>query len=415
MTTAIASQPTTSAPHARHRFFAADDFDFCARTVLGHAAQGVIDLGLTFTTVDRITDGDPVSWYQAWHDTADALQAQAWASRSAGNTRTAAAEFLAAAEAYDQALAFVDGMPDDSVLLPTFGLHRQCWDEFVKASDGRHLPLAVPYEGDTIPGYLLRPDSTGRSRPTVVVTNGSDGSLSGLYATIAKGALERDWNVFVFDGPGQQSTLFERDIPFRHDWEAVLTPVIDVLVARPDVDGGALLAYGISQGGYWVPRALAFEHRFVAAVVDGGVVDVSRAWYAELPPQILTLFRSGEADAFNRAMSVPTDPATRRKLAFRARPYGASTPFELLTEVGRYALGDLAADITTPMLVIDADDDQFFAGQPRELFDALRCVRALAPFTYDQGANQHCEPMARALLDRTMGDFFVQQLAAARP
>jgi hypothetical protein len=43
--------------------------------------------------------------------------------------------------------------------------------------------------------------------------------------------------------------LFERGVPFRHDWEAVLTPVIDALAARPDVDSSALTGYGISQGG----------------------------------------------------------------------------------------------------------------------------------------------------------------------
>ena len=62
-------------------------------------------------------------------------------------------------------------------------------------------------------------------------------------------------------------------MPFRPDWEAVLTPVVDTLVARGDVDPGALVAYGISQAGYWLPRALAFEHRFVAAVADPGVFD----------------------------------------------------------------------------------------------------------------------------------------------
>ena len=36
--------------------------------------------------------------------------------------------------------------------------------------------------------------------------------------------------MFAFDGPGQQSMLFERGVPFRYDWEAVLTPVIDTLV-----------------------------------------------------------------------------------------------------------------------------------------------------------------------------------------
>jgi hypothetical protein len=63
--------------------------------------------------------------------------------------------------------------------------------------------------------------------------------------------------VFVYDCPGQQSMLFERGAPFRYDWEAVLTPVIDTLVARPDVDASALAGYGISQGGFW--RAIACQ------------------------------------------------------------------------------------------------------------------------------------------------------------
>jgi Prolyl oligopeptidase family len=57
--------------------------------------------------------------------------------------------------------------------------------------------------------------------------------------------------------------------------EAVLRPVVDAMVARPDVDPGRLAVIGASQTGYWVPRALAFEHRFAAAVADPGVVDVS--------------------------------------------------------------------------------------------------------------------------------------------
>ena len=271
----------------RHRFFAADDFDFAAKTVIGHAAQGMIDIGLVLTTLDSIADGDPTSWYRCWHTTAESLHQQALALQAADSALSAGAFFLAAAEAYDQSLAFVDGMPDESVLQPTFQLHRRCWDAFIASSGSRHLPIAVPYEGDTMPGYLLRPDASGAARPTVVVTNGSDGSIAGLWATVAKGALERDWNVFVFDGPGQQSMLFERDVPFRHDWEAVLTPVVDLLIGRDDVAADALLAYAISQGGYWLPRALAFEHRFVAAVVDSGVVDVARAWNANLPAPML--------------------------------------------------------------------------------------------------------------------------------
>lgn len=56
-------------------------------------------------------------------------------------------------------------------------------------------------------------------------------------------------------------------IPFRPDWEHVVTPVLDLLSARGDVDAEKLAIVGLSQGGHWVPRAVAFEKRL------DGVVD----------------------------------------------------------------------------------------------------------------------------------------------
>lgn len=410
-TTALASSTSTT---TGLRFFAADDFDFAARTALGHAGMGLIDIGLVLQAVDATTSGDAQSWYDAWVAVGDSLDQRAQQSL-ATSTPTASALFLAASEAFDQSVSFVDGMADpDAVLLPTFRRHREMWDRFIATSGGRHLDVAVAYEGDSMPGYLLRPDASGTRRPTVVVTNGSDGALSGLWATIVKPCLNAGWNAFVFDGPGQQSMLFERDVPFRHDWEAVLTPVVDTLVTRDDVDANALLAYAISQGGYWLPRALAFEHRFVGAVVDGGVVEVARTWNANLPPELLVLLQSGDRVGFDRAMSARTPSAeVARKIAFRAKPYGRRSPYDLFAEVNRYRLGDLAGQITTPMLITDPDDEEFFPGQPQEVYDALTCPKQIVRFTAEQGANHHCEPMARALVGMLTVDFFTDQLARA--
>lgn len=206
--------------------------------------------------------------------------------------------------------------------------------------------------------------------------------------------------------------LFEGGVPFRYDWEAVLTPVIDELLTRPDVDPDGLLGYGISQAGYWLPRALAFEHRLRAAVVDSGVIDVARAWNANLPPALRQLLKSGRAEEFNRYMSAPTDPATARMLAFRARPYGAfDSPFDLFTEVNKYTLDGVVDRISTPLLTTDPVDDEFFAGQPRELFDALICEKKLVPFTSEQGAAGHCEPLARGQVSLVMNDWYAAHLA----
>jgi prolyl oligopeptidase family protein len=104
----------------------------------------------------------------------------------------------------------------------------------------------------------------------------------------------------TFDGPGQQAALFEQGIPFRPDWEAVLTPVVDALVERKDVDATRIAVIGVSQAGYWVPRALAFEHRFAAGVADPGVVDVSTSWTEHLPKSMRKELEDGEREKFDR-------------------------------------------------------------------------------------------------------------------
>jgi hypothetical protein len=395
--------------------FADADFDYEARIMLGAAANGTGDVGLVLATLDRITDGDPQTWFDAWTERAADLDARGDAAVKRGHPQTASWAFLAAAEYYAKALVFVDGLADQSVLMPTFRAGRGCWEKVVDASQGRFVRLEVPYQDTTLPGYLLRPDDTGAARPTLVMVNGSDGSLPGMLGYGGAEALGRGWNVFVFDGPGQQSMLFERGVPFRYDWEAVLTPVIDTLVARPDVDASALAGYGISQGGYWLPRALAFEHRLVAAVADPGVVDVSAGWTVHLPQALLDLLDSGQKDAFNAAIAqgqAAADAKAARTFAFRAKPYGLTDPFDLFTEVRKYQVRDVAGRITTPLLITDPDNEQFFPGQSRQLYDLLPGAKEILPFTQQQGANYHCQPTGRQLTHTQMLDFLADHLPA---
>jgi hypothetical protein len=395
--------------------FADADFDYEARIVLGAAASSIGDAGLVLATLDRITDGDKQSWFDAWTEMAADLAARGDEALRRGHQQTASWALLAAAEYYAKALVFIDGLANQSVLLPTFRQHRNCWEKVVDASRGRIVRVQVPYEDTTLPGYLLRPDDTGAARPTLVMTNGSDGSLPGMLGYGAAEALDRGWNAFLFDGPGQQSMLFERGVPFRYDWEAVLTPVIDALVTRPDVDSSALTGYGVSQGGYWITRAVAFERRMVAAVADPGVVDVSVGWTAHLPKPLPDLLNSGQKDKFNAAMAkaqASASPKAAQTMAFRGKPYGRTDPFDLFTEVQQYQVRDVVGQITTPLLILDPDNEQFFPGQPRQLYDLLPGEKQIIGFTQAQGANFHCQPTGRQLTHTQMLDWLAEHLPA---
>jgi hypothetical protein len=244
------------------------------------------------------------------------------------------------------------------------------------------------------------------------MTNGSDGTLPGLLGYGGNEALDRGWNMFVYDGPGQQSMLFERGVPFRYDWEAVLTTVIDVVAARPDVDASALLGYAISQGGYWITRALAFEHRLGAAIADPGAVDVSVTWTSKLSPRQLQLLDTGQKDAFD-AITPSPDPESKRTLAFRGKPYGVTDPFDLFTELRKYQVRDVVGKITTPLLVLNPDDEQFFPGQPQELYGLLPGEKAIIGFSQAQGANFHCQPTGRQLTHTQMLDWLADHLLPA--
>ena len=154
--------------------------------------------------------------------------------------------------------------------------------------------VGIPYEGILMPGYFFRPEKNSGPLATIIFNNGSDGSTSGMWTCGVAAALERGYAALVFDGPGQNSMLWLQNIPFRHDWEKVIIPVVDFLRRREDVDPYRIVLSGISQGGYWILRALAFEHRIAAGIADPGVMDVSVSFLRELPREMRDLLDDGK-------------------------------------------------------------------------------------------------------------------------
>ncbi|MGU3652630.1 alpha/beta hydrolase family protein [Mycolicibacterium sp. A43C] len=393
----------------RSNFFTDPVMNSMTRAMLGRVYARAADTGETLATVDRITDGDLASWAHEWEATADRVAAIGDDCVRKGHRLSGRNALLRAATYYATCVLVADGcVAPDHVRSRTFAAYRRCWESYLGLLDNPPVPLEIPYEDTTLPGWFFR--APGGHRPTLVMVNGADGAASYLWPGYGSEASERGYHVVLFDGPGQQRMLFERGIGFRPDFENVLSPVVDATLRLPGVDPQRLGLYAVSQGGYWAPRALAFEHRFAAAVIDDGVVDVSEAWHAMLSPELKELLRRGDRAGFDAAVErLPAN--ARRTFAWRAKPYDCGSFFDTFREAARYRITpELAARITTPVLIGDPDDEGYFAGQPQRLYDMIPGEKTLVRFTRAEGAAGHCEPMARALAAQRFFDYLDDRL-----
>ncbi len=377
-------------------------------------------MGEMFTAVASITDGDAASWVSEWRTLAQRIESMADTANKARHEISARNAYLRAAVYYAAASVFVDGTENaDAQLGELFLAHRRCFDLHVGLLDPPAIPISVPYEGGDLPGYLFIPAADGAARPTLILNNGSDGAHTFLWPGLGQPGLDRGYNTVIFDGPGQQSMLFQRGIPFRPDWERVITPLVDYLSERPEVDASKIALYGASQAGYWVPRAAACEHRLAAVIADPGVMDVSTSWKSNIPQELVDLLEAEDEETFNAAMAfgrADMSPAVAQEFAWRAKPYGAQpSDYATFKTVEAYHLRDVAEDIRTPIMITDPEGEQFWPGQSQELFDALTGSKVIVRFTKAEGAELHCEPMGRSLLEQRMYDWLDETLGVDTP
>jgi hypothetical protein len=396
-------------------FFKDENFNFSTEAALGAAYQQAADVGEVLATVERIRNGRPQSWVDEWSATADRLTAEATTNADAGRTRSASWQFLRVSMYYSVASYVADGTGDPTLFARLWEKHRAAWDRFVDLVDLRIERIEIPYEGTTLPGYFFGCGPVGESRRTLIYNNGSDGPVTVAWVQGIADALKRGWNAVTFDGPGQNAALIRQHMTFRPDWEKVITPLVDHLSTRPDVDAGKIALLGVSQAGYWVTRSVAFEHRIAAAIVDPGVVDVSTAMFGQIPHFFAKLIDAGERQKFDRDMELALrlSPATRATMAFRMRPYGTTSPYEFFTAARAYALTDeVIGRITCPMLVTDPDNEQFWPGQSRRLYDKLPAEKTLLRFTEEEGADSHCEPAGNGIRGERIFDWLDQRIPA---
>jgi len=189
----------------------------------------------------------------------------------------------------------------------------------------RHLdPTAerveVPFEhGRQLVGNLRRP--AGDPAPLVLLLPGLDSTKEEFFGW-ENVFLARGLATFSLDGPGQgESGLTTRIYP---NYEVAVTAALDTLAGRDDVDLERVGVAGVSLGGYYAPRAAAYEKRIKAAVGVSGAYDFGECW--------------------------PTLPQQTRETV--AHHTGAASDDEARAKASELNLRDAAALIDQPFLAI---------------------------------------------------------------
>jgi dienelactone hydrolase len=130
--------------------------------------------------------------------------------------------------------------------------------------------VEIPYEGAHIAGLYVRAECAAHPVPLLVQVNGLDSTKEmkyrvGLPAWLAK----RGVSSLVIDQPGSGEALRLHGMTARYDSEHWASRVFDWLETRSDVDATRIGLEGVSLGGYFCPRAVAFEPRFACGVAWG--------------------------------------------------------------------------------------------------------------------------------------------------
>jgi dienelactone hydrolase len=244
------------------------------------AVVGALNSGGLIDEVDRACqpireaaargeDAGTGDFLAAWTRLTDQLEGQAEAALAAGHVRTAgelyfrATNYLCNAERLQSASAPGRVQVYRRVL--------ELAQSAIEHRDPLVTRVAVPYAGTTLPAYYSQaPAAAAGPAPVIILWNGLDSTKEHMYISSHWAELAaRGISCLMVDCPGSGEALRLQGLTARVDTEAWAAACVDYLLTRPDVDPARIGLTGWSLGGYYAPRAAAFEKRLALVVAWG--------------------------------------------------------------------------------------------------------------------------------------------------
>jgi dipeptidyl aminopeptidase/acylaminoacyl peptidase len=206
----------------------------------------------------------------AWKRVADQVAEQAQAAEKAGHSRTAGQKYFRSAAYVCQAERMLSS--SDPERIPFYQQGLDVLQRSFDLVDPATTRVAVPFEGAELPAYFLkaRERADGSPAPTMIMWNGLDSTKEHMYTSGWPQELaQRGISTLMVDCPGSGEALRFLGLTSRVESEDWAAACVDYLETREDVDHHRIGLVGWSLGGYYAPRAAAFEKRIKLVVAWG--------------------------------------------------------------------------------------------------------------------------------------------------
>ena len=242
-------------------------------SAIAHWAPRFVSNGVLLADFEDITGA-----LARWEDWCAAWSARARVHEELGREalkdgfRLSAGEHLIRAAIYYHFAKFVF-VQDGKQMRAAHTKAVECYREGVAHARPPGERVAIPFENKTMYAVLRKPANP--KPPVLIMAPGLDSTKEEIHA-YEEPFLARGIAVLAFDGPGQGEAEYE--IPICGDYERAAKAVCDWIEKRADLDAAKTAIWGVSLGGYYAPRAAAYEKRIKACIALSGPYDWERIW-----------------------------------------------------------------------------------------------------------------------------------------
>jgi pimeloyl-ACP methyl ester carboxylesterase len=263
---------------------------------------------------------------------------------------------------------------------------------FYQSKEGKNLKrISVPYENNHLSGFRLIPAEPGKG--IILIHGGFDSYIEEFYA-LGAALCESGYEVVMFDGPGQGSTLMFGKIPMTHEWEKPVAAVLNYIGA----ENATLL--GISLGGCLAIRAASLEKRIQRVIADDVMLDFfacvtsRRGRMAAYVMKSLINLRLAFALNAVAGLMMKRDLYSQWGVSQGMHVTGCETPYEFFLKLKQYNGYAASNRITGDVLIMAGAEDHFvpikqFYEQLKLLTNAKSVTGRI--FTEQEQAQSHCQ------------------------